>query len=138
MSWTCLLDYRSEMEEKSLQSSNWWQERDARISGLRRDFLFSHDFANKRTQKWKNLVLEYTGRVLSNSKDRMVAISGIATAFGERAHDRYLAGLWLQDFPFALLRWIANDVTTRPIDYLAPSWSWRFVDGTVRWMEYPA
>jgi len=46
--------------------------------------------------------------------------------------DIYLAGLWYNSLPHALL-WRVLDATlvTRPTSYRAPSWSWALIDGRI-------
>jgi len=141
MSWTCLTKELYENEnvdaakdygnENADTSKDWWQLRDKRFSALRKGFHRSPQFSTHNSKTWKELVKEYTSRDLSNPNDRLLAISGIATTLGERSKDLYLAGLWLRDFPSALLWEIASPLDPRPNNYRAPSWSWGSVDGLV-------
>ncbi|KAH8742456.1 hypothetical protein BGZ57DRAFT_779484, partial [Hyaloscypha finlandica] len=81
---------------------------------------------------WSVIVEEYTMRKLSNSGDRLLAISGIAHYYAGILKDVYLAGIWSHDLPAALM-WehSPGQFTHRPLEYRAPSWSWAAIDGTV-------
>jgi hypothetical protein len=78
-----------------------------------------------------------------------VAILGVARVLADRFHDDYVAGLWRSNLVGGLCwrvpemrrttqelipsgmyarRW---EVSRRPVEYLAPSWSWASVDGEV-------
>jgi len=137
MSWTCpSVDwYENEKNDWSQEGVNadndWWLLRDSRISDLRRSFIRSPPCLELNGELWRDIVKEYTSRELSDPKDRLLAISGIATALGDVSKDSYLAGLWLNDFPAALLWEIASPLDPRPHNYRAPSWSWAPVDGLV-------
>lgn len=80
---------------------------------------------------WRDLVKEYTSRDLTESKDRLLAISGIATAIGIGRSDAYLGGLWLGDLLLESLWEVISPLQPRPREYRAPSWSWGSVDGTI-------
>jgi hypothetical protein len=89
------------------------------------------------SQCWENLVVHYSGLGLSHATDKLVALSGLATAFLRKRknfNDVYLAGLFKNDLPRAFL-WRRPDgyVSTapRPQEYRAPSWSWASVDGGI-------
>ncbi|KAJ5024296.1 heterokaryon incompatibility protein-domain-containing protein [Bipolaris maydis] len=55
---------------------------------------------------WQNVVNEYRSRNLSYEKDRMVAFAGIARAFSHLGRLTYLAGLWNEILPAALLWYV--------------------------------
>jgi hypothetical protein len=75
---------------------------------------------------WYALVYEYTQRNLTKTTDRMAALAGIAREFQKtyRPESQYLAGIWSQDLPAALL-WICRtgklEVPSLPD---LPTWSW--------------
>jgi hypothetical protein len=102
---------------------------------------------------WQRLVDWYCCAGLTRSKDKLVAISGIAkrmqvlmnTTSGQNTERRsiYLAGLWSEQLAYHLL-WVLRDPTqgsaeygfdyrkaTRLVHYRAPSWSWASVDGLI-------
>jgi hypothetical protein len=135
MSWTCPSAdwYENEKNDGCQEDVNadkdWWLLRDTRISNSRRSFIWSPQCLEFNSELWRDIVKEYTSRELSDPKDRLLAISGIATALGDISKDSYLAGLWLNDFPTALLWEIASPFDPKPPNYRAPSWSWASVDG---------
>lgn len=73
----------------------------------------------------------YTTRSVTFARDRVFAIAGIAEQVAAARKDRYVAGLWVQDFPDTLLWKVASDLQQRPKDSAAPSWSWISVTGAV-------
>lgn len=88
---------------------------------------------------WRDVVNAYTELNLSNTKDTLPALSGIAKKFIElRPEDRYLAGLWEFSFVQDLL-WHARsygilektDLRPRPENWRAPTWSWASVDSAI-------
>ncbi|KAK0716389.1 heterokaryon incompatibility protein-domain-containing protein [Lasiosphaeris hirsuta] len=79
---------------------------------------------------WRLAVTEYTRRQLTKSRDKLVALSGVAQLIKERERgdDIYIAGLWRSHLPLALL-WNARPKDGCELlgkDY-APSWSWAAV-----------
>jgi hypothetical protein len=84
---------------------------------------------------WDALVLEYSKRQLSNTKDKLNALGGLAQRFAEFmewSSDDYLAGIWRHNLTSQLL-WLPerNDILKRPAKYRAPSWSWASVDSWI-------
>ena len=57
---------------------------------------------------WKQLVENYSSRVLTRETDRFIAIQGLINQVSERLGDRCVAGLWESDFP-AQLVWRADE-----------------------------
>jgi hypothetical protein len=84
---------------------------------------------------WFAIVEDYTRRKLTLSRDKLVAISGLARQLVSVYGTDYVAGLWVKDL-LRLLVWYksssypsaARDVATI---YRAPSWSWASVDGLI-------
>ncbi|KAK4101573.1 hypothetical protein N658DRAFT_485895 [Parathielavia hyrcaniae] len=82
---------------------------------------------------WKGLVKDYSSRNLTNSADKLSAISGLAAmmtramAVVGASQDTYLAGLWASDLPTGLT-WTTSG-GTRPAPYRALTWSWASLDG---------
>lgn len=81
--------------------------------------------------KWYDIVEEYTQRQITNYEDRLPALAGLAEQYTKATRKCYLAGIWLEDLPLALL-WDPCDDYKRPRSYCAPSWSWASVAGHVR------
>ena len=83
---------------------------------------------------WQDLIRQYANTALSEeTKDRIIAFSGIATVFGKHFNmeDQYVAGMWGCHLPQALL-WSRSkeSETYRSLEgYKAPSWSWMSLDG---------
>ncbi|CAD6443602.1 c3eb3a84-62c9-4c5b-af84-ae19b046cb71 [Sclerotinia trifoliorum] len=85
--------------------------------------------------RWGEIVNKYTGAQLTYSKDKLVAIAGIAFAANEETGDEYLAGLWRTNLEEQLLWIVAGENQKgRPASwepYRAPSWSWASIDGQI-------
>lgn len=91
---------------------------------------------------WFDLVTEYSLGKLTYSKDKLVALSGVAKCYcdafslvyneGKRDHTyHYLAGLWRQRMEQQLLWYVVSHRKPRNPTLRAPSWSWASVDGLV-------
>jgi len=101
----------------------------------------------KRYEDWRALVEEYSDRCLSQTTDKLSAISGLAKTIAHvqreegRASDIYLAGLWKGEFLFDLTWRVVTSESEpqalarhdRRSPYRAPSWSWASVDRSVRY-----
>lgn len=58
-------------------------------------------------------------------RDKLPALSGIASDFQKLTGSDYLAGLWKDDLPRALTWYIGYSNSQPPyLDYIAPSWTW--------------
>ncbi|KAF7505044.1 hypothetical protein GJ744_001498 [Endocarpon pusillum] len=77
---------------------------------------------------WNEITERYSGRKLTFSSDKLVALSGIAAQM-TRPED-YLAGLWKSGLPQSLL-WYTNRPSYPILQYRAPSWSWASIDGEI-------
>lgn len=77
---------------------------------------------------WQSIVEAYSYAKLTFSKDKLVAISGLAQLVHSTSKDQYVAGLWKRDLIRQLL-WRVNEPRTsqKYTDYIAPSWSWASV-----------
>ncbi|OQV10860.1 hypothetical protein CLAIMM_14785 isoform 2 [Cladophialophora immunda] len=83
---------------------------------------------------WFSLVEEYSAKLLSRESDRLPALYGLAQASSDPIKGPYLAGIWREEMPSALLwRIVAsaekhgrhhNELQPRKI----PSWSWASAD----------
>ncbi|OCL02310.1 HET-domain-containing protein, partial [Glonium stellatum] len=79
----------------------------------------------------------FTQLDLTFSSDRLPAISGLAAAYAKSTRYTYLAGLWKEDLPSALL-WefdhhsISKRTSCRYEQYYAPTWSWASITGPVK------
>ncbi|KAL6814919.1 heterokaryon incompatibility domain-containing protein [Trichoderma sp. SZMC 28015] len=87
---------------------------------------------------WYKMVEDYTGRFITKSSDRLPALSGLAKAVSQSSKDEYLAGLWKNGL-IEGLTWCGSQGAEKleePGEYIAPSWSWASVTGTVRFPIY--
>ncbi|KAK7885371.1 hypothetical protein LTR67_010549 [Exophiala xenobiotica] len=98
---------------------------------------------------WKRVVEQYTRMELTEKRDRLIALSGIArmmksTLAAQGSDDIYLAGMW-QNYLASQLLWHVNDVdnvqsqpfeNTRPAEKRAPTFSWASVE-TERGVTFP-
>jgi hypothetical protein len=96
---------------------------------------------------WNEVVQQYTARELTKPSDKLVALSGIANAFNQGRTDQYLAGIFREHLPCALLwqrskkKWNKTHTEylgplgylSAPLDgkYRAPSWTWASLDGRI-------
>jgi hypothetical protein len=81
--------------------------------------------------RWYELVERYTSCHLTDERDKLIAISGIANTIQSETGLTYLAGLWKEYLVFNLLWYVSGRPLCRPQSYRAPSWSWASVDGKV-------
>lgn len=87
--------------------------------------------------KWDKIIQGYARRCYSKVRDRLPGISGMAKRISDLQSDKYLAGVWASDLPYALL-WLPYinkdlahsieleeliDTLCDPSPYIAPSWS---------------
>jgi hypothetical protein len=81
-------------------------------------------------QAWQAIIEEYTRCDLTFEKDKLIAISGVASRMKEHIRCRYLAGLWEHHLLTQLL-WDMGIGGKRLQTYQAPSWSWASTTGQV-------
>lgn len=89
---------------------------------------------------WYMLVMDYSGRHLTNARDRLPAISGIARIISERFGWTYVAGLWSHDLEAALLWWAVDPdipLAINPARYSGPSWAWASVNRRINYSSPP-
>src|SRR2546423_1541110 len=80
---------------------------------------------------WFHLVTLYSRLKLTNESDRLPALSGLATRFGDLFKDIWLEGLWRQHLPRALL-WqacpsLSGESSRTGLQQRIPTWSWASV-----------
>ncbi|KAI9651276.1 hypothetical protein NHQ30_001314 [Ciborinia camelliae] len=87
---------------------------------------------------WPLIVQDYTRSQLTISSDKLVALSGIAKYFANKYNGQYIAGIWKEHLPHALL-WRARDTVnvhgTGPLPLRGPSWSWASRNGFIRYSK---
>ncbi|RSL42098.1 hypothetical protein CEP54_015599 [Fusarium duplospermum] len=83
--------------------------------------------------EWDAVVRDYSGRLLSQAKDKTLALAGATTHFAHLLCDEPLLGLWRDDLHTGLL-WRATEprgrVNAAELKSI-PSWSWMVIDGPV-------
>ncbi|EXA29381.1 hypothetical protein FOVG_19121 [Fusarium oxysporum f. sp. pisi HDV247] len=81
---------------------------------------------------WRKVVENYSKRVLTNPKDKLPAISGIAKIVQQKSNSSYAAGLWTNNIDLDLLWRRATRVNELPpTEFIAPSFSWASINGEV-------
>jgi hypothetical protein len=75
------------------------------------------------------VVADYTSRQLTYETDRLIALQGMAVAFGGDRKDHYYFGVWTSDLP-ELLLWTTQsiDLNNRRLVNI-PTWSWASLSG---------
>jgi hypothetical protein len=87
---------------------------------------------------WSTIIGRYTRRNLSNSRDKLVALAGLAQMIQRRYQQEgntYIIGLWRQSLEGQLF-WHLEEPegkppgsASRPSPYRAPTWSWASIEG---------
>jgi len=99
-----------------------------------------HD-GSEAARLWAVIVRDYSHRKLTNTGDKLVALSGLARAILEyvgQPSSIYAAGLWSSELPKHLL-WrridsnIASSEPRRSSGCRAPTWSWASLDHAVEY-----
>lgn len=86
----------------------------------------------ERHDYWHECIAAFTSCKLTFCKDKLPALSGIASRSKSHSDDIYLAGLW-KDRLIRDLCWQQNDDSKRtlPTVYRAPTWSWASIDAQI-------
>lgn len=93
---------------------------------------------DKAVPMWRESVLSYSKRDLTQEDDRLLAISGIARLLrGPEAEGLYLAGLWKDAMPFDLLWRCDASSGLGAAKTRRPTWSWWSVGCGVDWPSTP-
>ncbi|KAH8710028.1 heterokaryon incompatibility protein-domain-containing protein [Phaeosphaeriaceae sp. PMI808] len=115
-------------------------------SGVLRKKLF---LVQQNVFLWSKIVEGYSSLALTQEKDILPALSGIAQKHKPAPNAEYLAGLWGgKDFDYGLLWYVKsstpvypgedpNNLRCRPSFHRAPSWSWASVKSAVTY-EIPS
>lgn len=98
-----------------------------------RNELSSRVMRTPETSDWPEIIKQFSSRRLTDSSDKLPALSSIASYFARHTNDTYLAGLWAS----ALLEQLCwtSDCEIRPSTWRAPSWSFMSVDGNITFMN---
>lgn len=86
---------------------------------------------------WGTLCQSYSEKKLSHNSDKAVALSGLAQEFQAACpSDTYISGLWVSGLPNSLLWKSSPDSGLLETDgYIAPTWSWLAIDGSISYHE---
>lgn len=129
--WSCYGQQRRECRLMAGALSSGTFRRLIAFQGSEYDFI----------REWPKLVSQFIIKDFIYAKDRLSAISGLATVMNERISDRYLAGIWFCDMDYSLL-WMSDHVQAKdifiqrvPVKLYAPSWSWAAIVGPVRYIH---
>lgn len=114
--WDCRGGYANELNPRSMAKVR----RQRNLEALGRN-----DFT------WNLILTEYTSRGITNISDKLPALAGIAKWYAKTHGEHYLAGIWAEDLPLALLWTLTYDRTTNKRNIESPSWSWASVDGQI-------
>ena len=121
----CLEGFRSEdgifMEDRFVSSQELRQSRHSLGSTQSR----SSDLL----QLWYRIVHLYSFRKLTNQRDKLTALGGIASLFAEKLEDQYFAGIWRKSMIEGLL-WLGLPLTEME-EEKKPTWSWTAFNGVV-------
>ncbi|GKU20777.1 unnamed protein product [Fusarium langsethiae] len=85
---------------------------------------------------WHKIVENYSKRKLTQSEDRLPAISAIAAIVQKKIGSEYVAGLWADNIDLDLL-WRRAEPTRAHIAssyYIAPSFSWASITGEIDYL----
>ncbi|KAH7232004.1 heterokaryon incompatibility protein-domain-containing protein [Fusarium solani] len=102
--------------------------------------LLSIDNSDQAFQHWHLTVDRYLSRELTNSMDKLPAISGIARVIQDITHSGYLAGIWSDNLTYDLawavvsaemLSWSSERFVLS--QYRGPTFSWVSIDDKVLW-----
>ena len=82
-------------------------------------------------RQWYEIVGQYSALDLTFDEDIFAAISGIAQEFQKATSLSYVAGIWLEHFPYGLL-WHCDEVRLDGFSSVAPTWSWASRRGPIK------
>ena len=85
--------------------------------------------------EWYEVVEEYSRRKLTDTKDTLPALEGLAATLSDVVNDTYIYGLWSGDLHRGLLWHSGKGRPRKPFQhgYNAPTWSWACREGSVCW-----
>ncbi|KAI8628791.1 heterokaryon incompatibility protein-domain-containing protein [Xylariaceae sp. FL1651] len=81
-------------------------------------------------RNWSSLLQDYQARRLTNSSDKLVAVSSVGILLARYMHTEFIVGLFERYLDTDML-WNRADGSgerPRPVTYRAPSWSWASID----------
>ncbi|KAE9379924.1 HET-domain-containing protein [Stipitochalara longipes BDJ] len=88
------------------------------------------------SDQWHRIVARYSACMLTNPRDKLVALSGLARRFQNTTNETYVAGLWKEHLQYDLCWWVLSESQASNSEvYRAPSWSWAHLDGQVNFIS---
>jgi hypothetical protein len=96
---------------------------------------------------WHDLIEDYSARDLTEVLDKLPALSGLAERHESRhlelmkrghlgfEETQYLAGIWSDKIPAHLMWQSRSPTATRYSSYIAPTWSWASVQGSISFVS---
>jgi hypothetical protein len=98
------------------------------------EFHYSNEGRNRKLSKglWLKLMNSYSACDLTMARDKLVAISGLASVFHSELKEEYIAGMWREDL-VSQLCWDILGGISKCDEYIAPSWSWASSSTEVIW-----
>lgn len=79
---------------------------------------------------WSQVIRNYASTEITKHTDYLEALSGIAKSYAVTHGKTYIAGLWRDELPAALL-WRSLAGSSRPPSYTSPSFSWASRKGPI-------
>ncbi|CAN9204123.1 unnamed protein product [Alternaria alternata] len=100
----------------------------------RLEYVFPRKLNDEVIRRWRYIISDYTGMDLTERRDRLPAIAGVASQFESLLGGRYLSGLWESALPGDLL-WRVDQSGQHTPQYRAPSWSWASIEGKIKYYK---
>jgi hypothetical protein len=95
-------------------------------------FMHDHTNSSGSALSWFSLIEMYSTCLLTEDKDKLMAISGIAKVLQRQHNIHYLAGVWSDHLAIGLWWLNVGKGLQRPSCDRAPTWSWASWDGPVQ------
>ncbi|KAH8681990.1 heterokaryon incompatibility protein-domain-containing protein [Xylariales sp. PMI_506] len=114
------------------------------LADFERNFNCDEPSSQGLALEWSSLVEIYSTCNLTQDKDKLVAISGIAQILQQKQNISYLAGIWADHLPIGLWWLNVGNSLIKSSCSRAPSWSWAAWNGPIQFplanksLEYQA
>ncbi|KAH7124982.1 heterokaryon incompatibility protein-domain-containing protein [Dactylonectria estremocensis] len=81
---------------------------------------------------WHKIVESYSMRGLTKKRDKLPAISAVASVLQQTIRSSYASGLWAKNIDLDLLWRRSGPIKETPLsEYIAPTFSWASIDGEI-------
>ncbi|KAL0952381.1 hypothetical protein HGRIS_006658 [Hohenbuehelia grisea] len=97
----------------------------------------SKEYVSGVLRAWRDILVEYTRRSVTQGPDKLVAFAGVAERFHALRKSRYFAGIWEDTLLLDLLWSTRPNRELHAMEYQAPSWSWAAVNTAITLYETP-